>query len=167
MSLLFKSVETCNIKMSKINNYMSLKCVLKKGRTKQQWIYFYGSLFNNFTHRCSELQPQKSNISIEIVLVLPTYILTVSSKKNFKIFFKTYFLISDSVKQFSRISQFRHALITSHLWINTIWIITVRPNTTQAPCIPYLYHRPSQQTTLQQSPLQHSRTHSQPTTRPS
>ena len=59
---------------------MSLKCVMKKGRTIQQWIYFYGSLFNNFTQRYSEQQPQKSNIIIEIVLVLQIYMLTVSFK---------------------------------------------------------------------------------------
>ena len=35
---------------------------------------------NNFTQRYSELQPQKSNITIEMVLVLQTYMLTVSFK---------------------------------------------------------------------------------------
>ena len=68
---------------------------MKKGRTIQQWAYFYGSLFNNFTQRYSELQPQKSNIIIEMVLVLQTYMLTVS----FKILLIFWFLIrsNDSV----------------------------------------------------------------------
>ena len=131
---------------------MSLKCVMREGRTIQQWIYFYGSLFNNFTQRYSELQPQKSNIIIEMVLVLQIYMLTVS----FTIF-QLIFLFLIRSNDFSRISQFRNTLIASHLWINTVWIIKVRPNITQAPCRPYLYHRPSQQTTLQQIPLQHSK----------
>ena len=54
---------------------------MKKGRTTQPWIYFYGSLINSFIQRyilnCSR---KKSNIIIEIVLVLQTYMLTVSFK---------------------------------------------------------------------------------------
>ena len=64
--------------MSKINYITQMCC--EKGRTIQQWIYFYGSLFDNFIQRYFELQPQKSNIIIEIVLVLQTYMLTVSFK---------------------------------------------------------------------------------------
>ena len=44
--------------MSKINNYVTEMCYEKRQNDTTVDL-FYGSLFNNFTHRCSELQPQK------------------------------------------------------------------------------------------------------------
>ena len=70
--LLYKSGEICNIKMSKIDNYVTRMCYEKRQNdtTVDLFLWKLNGILN-----CSR---KKSNIIIKIVLVLQTYMLTVS-----------------------------------------------------------------------------------------